>query len=395
MIALLVSLAAGAEVQAVSTTVVQARPDMLGDVFVPLRQSLWGQGQFGGVAIEGYGDLAWSAGVDREVLPEMYVLAADGGGATVDWTVGRHRIDLPTFGRMLDGGRIGWSPNDVVRVEAWAGHARHVGLDGFASGAPLVRAAASYRRQRFSSTLGAWAELGDAANVHTDLRARWQDVRSRVRPDVAVLGSVALGGDEPAFERLRFDAGLRPVSGVDVRVWGEHREVAAPVSALGQSILAAFAPDGVDELGAGVGFTDTRRDQLWVEGGVQSWIAAADEDPSTGFTGQVSWRPTCGASTWCLSPGWRAASGPGGVYHAVSANLAVPTPHPVALAVHGVVVPFRKPFLAWDTAVAVGATVGLEPAEAVWSLRLGGEVARDTTATVSPRGWLAFRMETP
>lgn len=395
MIVLLASLAAAAEGQAISTTVVQARPDMLGDVFFPLRESLYGRYQLGGIGAEAYGDLAWSAGVDQEILPELYVLAVDGGGGTLEWTVGRARVDLPTFGRMLDGGRIAWSPSNLLRVEGWAGFARHSGLDGLGNGAPVARAAVTFSQKSIAATAGAWAEFGETSTFHADARVRWRPLKTKVHPTVSALASVAMSDAGVVFERGRFDAALRPVGGVNLRLWGEHREVAEPISALGQSILASFAPDGVNEAGAGVGWTDTRRDTLWLEGSTQSWIATADAEAQLGFTAQLSWRPTCPTSTWCVSPSWRAATGPGGLYHAFGSSLRLPLPEPVGLTLQAMVVPFQKPHEALDTAASLGAVVDFAPHHSIVRVELGGEVARTPEADFEPRGWLALRLTTP
>lgn len=392
---MLVAMAWAGEGQAVSTTVVQARPDMVGDLFFPVRESVYGRYRFGGVSAEGYGDFAWSAGVDQEILPELYVLAVDGGDGALEWTVGRSRVDLPTFGRMLDGGRLAWSATNLLRVEAWAGFARHSGLDGLAAGAPVARAAVTWSQRSIAATAGAWAEFGESPTVHADARLRWRPMKTTVHPQVSALASVAMGESGAVFERGRVDAALRPVGGVNLRAWGEHREVAEPISALGQSILASFAPDGVDEGGLGAGWTDTRRDTLWLEGSVQSWADAADGDPQLGLTAQVSWRPTCPAGAWCASPSWRAATGPGGLYHAFGSSLRVPLPEPVGLSLYGMVVPFQKPHEALDTAASLGASVDVAPFGGRVAVELGGEVARTPDVDFAPRGWLALRLSTP
>lgn len=372
---------------AVITASLQGRRDTLGDTFVAGRATGWGSWTFDAVRLEGYGELGWPAGVDQPLVPELFVLAADGRTGQVDWTLGRQRLDLPVYGRMLDGGRVGWTPAAGARLEAWAGQARHVGLDGLTSGAPVGRFAATLSRGGASATAAAWAEGGEDPAIHPDLRLRWRGA-GRLAPDVAAVGALAVA-DRTIVERARIEAGLRPMGGVRATLHAEHRE--ALESELGPSILAALAPDGTNELGAGFGWTSTRRSKLWIEGGVQVWPAPGGDD--LGLVGTVSWRPTCATGTWCLYPTFRGASGPGGLYDAVGATLKVPTPDVVRLGFDGMVVPYRKPHRAWDTAASLRTTLEIHPEDSAITALLGGEIAHDAIADVAPRAWVLLRME--
>lgn len=177
--------------------------------------------------------------------------------------------------------------------------------------------------------------------------------------------------------------------------WVEHREALPSTSPLGPSILASFAPDGADEVGLGAGWTDARRSQLWVQGGLQRYAPAPDAAPGQGLSAEVGWRPACGDADWCLVPSWRAASGPGGVYQAFAAAVDVPLPEPVALRAHGMIVPYHKPYRDWDTALVLGGRLSFAPGEGHLAMELGGEVARTEIAPLDPRGWATLRLEAP
>ncbi|MFZ5480892.1 MAG: hypothetical protein ACOZNI_29295, partial [Myxococcota bacterium] len=120
-----------------------------------------------------------------------------------------------------------------------------------------------------------------------------------------------------------------------------------------------------------------------------------DDAREAGLRAEVSWRPACAPQTLCVTPSWRMASGPGGLYSAAGASAALPVPDPFAATVHGWWIPYRKPHLAWDTALVLGATAEVRPSAAPWSLALGGELSRDAVAPVHPRAWLALRLGAP
>jgi hypothetical protein len=378
--------------EVVSETTAQVRSDTTGELFVIARETAWGTMTIGPAQLEAYGELGFPSGFDQSFDGELFVLAADGGGDHYEWTVGRQRLDLPLFNRLMDGGRAAWTPNEHVRLEAWAGQARHVGLDGIASGAPIARFAASYMRGRFTGTLGTWGELGDAPAVHPDLRLRWRDPDSRLAPDIGLLAAVGAGAEGAAVERARLEVSGRPIGGVRLLAWGEHRQALPGGSQLGPSILASFAPEGAEEIGAAFGWTDVKRSKLWVEGAVQLYPDETGE-LTQGATAQVSWRPTCPTQSWCAYPFWRGATGPGGVYNAVGGSLLVPVPEPATLSVNGMVVPYRKPYEVWDTALVLGTTLTIHPPVSPFTVLIGGEIARTAIAPIDPRGWATLRME--
>lgn len=387
---LLVSVASALELSGTAETVAQARPDMTGATFVGISEYLAGSAELGETKVEGYGALAWPSGIDQPIAPELYLLTVDGAVGRIDWTVGRQRIELSTWSRMFDGGRIAWSPSTATRLEGWAGFARHVGLDGVTAGAPVARLAGSYSAGALSAGIGAWGELGDAPALHPDLRVRYSG-RGALLPDVSGLAALGVGGGM-VLERARLDVGLVPFGGVHTRLWGEHRQALPELSLLGPSILQSFAPDGTDEVGLGVGWNDVRRNEVWASGSVQRWAPdVAGDDAQTGLSAEVAWRPNCDAGSFCLRPSWKGLSGPGGYYSSFLAAVTVPTPDVLAVDVYGMVAPYRKPHEAVDTVAAGGATVSVLPTDFL-AIGVGGELARDTISPLTPRAWATLRL---
>lgn len=361
----------------VATTVVQARPDMLGDGFVSGWQTAWGAAELGPARLEGYGELGWPAGVDQPWAPALYVLTADGDAGPLDWTVGRQRLDLPAWGRLFDGGRARWSASDTLSFEGWVGA---TGRDG---AVPVARLAGTVAAGPWLAVAGAWGEAGEAPALHPDLRVRWATEGF----DAQTLAAVAVGSERTFVERARAELAVRPAAGVRTVVHAEHREADRP------SILGELAPHGVDEAGVGTGWSDVRRSQLWIGLVAATWLAdeAGSGDREGSVRAEVSWRPTCMPQSWCVRPSWRGVTGSGGVYQSFGTVTGVPLPGPVTVDVHGVVAPYRKPQLPWSTAVVAGASAEVHGGQGTWAVGLGGELLVDG-AVADPRGWLSLRV---
>jgi len=193
--------------------------------------------------------------------------------------------------------------------------------------------------------------------------------------------------------------GLRPIAGTLVQVHIERRDVLDATSPLAGGILATFAPQGADEVGVGLGWSDVRMNELWVTGSLQTWNQddsgvsplADGTGQQTGARAGVGWRPHCGANAWCLAPSWRMAAGSGGMFHAVGGTLSTPIPDPVSLSVHGFLVPRRTTYQRWTTAAVAGFNADVH-ASRYWGLGLGGEVGYDVIADIDVRGWAVLRL---
>lgn len=394
MIALaLVASALAGDPQGIFTTVVQARPDMTGNPYVGVWPSGWAAMNQGTNRYEGYGELAFPSGIDAPFAPALYVLTADGRGDTMDWTLGRQRIALPTNPRLIDGGRFAWNAASKIRLEGWAGEARITGLGGWGKTVPLIRATATLTQGPWVAMVGAWGEAGAVPTEHGDLRVRWQDHTSKAFPSVNALAVVGSTGIGATVERARIEASMRPKVGVRTLVYVEHHDALPEEGSIGPSILEAFAPNGGQEAGVGVGWSDARRAQLWVQGSAQAWHTDALGE-QIGFRTQAKWRPQCAAGTWCITPQWTAASGPGGFYHSFVANVAIPTPDTFKLSAYAAAAPYRKIHQPWAFAATLGAVADVAPKAKTWSLQFGGDVTRDAINAFDPRLWGAVRVRT-
>lgn len=395
--ALLVAVAHAESYKATSETTVQGRMDDLGTPYVAGWETLWGRG--GALFFQGEvaADVAFPHGFDQPLDWNLYVLTADGHTGRIDWTLGRQRMNVPSTGWDLDGGRIGYNANPYLRLEAWAGQAEHMGLASWTDGVPVARLSATVNAGPVHAVLGALGEAGDNPALHPDLQVTLADKRSKLAPSLNLL---LIGGFDSegasALEKGRLFLSARPVAGTRLTLWGEHREATNETSTLAPLILANIAPLGYDEVGAGFGWTSATTSTLWTEGSVQSYAPDPDDEPyrEVGWTASAAWTPHCGADTWCVSPSWRAAAGPGGAYHAFLADIAVPTPGLFTTHVTATVAPYTLPHEAWDTLFALGAVVSASPVPHLTGT-LGGELAHDAIHPVDPRVWLSLRVAVP
>lgn len=385
---------------ATATTAVAVEQDFRGGLMVPFWQTAWVGVPVGTSHAEAYGELGWPSGVDEQIVPRMYVLSIDGQKDSVDWTIGRQRIDLPQYPRLMDGARAEWHGPGALSVEAWAGWAEHPAT-AWTDGAALGRVNARIKAGKVTARAGGWVEGGptsDAA-VHPDVDVRWAAPDSKRAPSLSLMAAAGIGNGDAVVERARAEFNFRPVSGSRGEVHIEHRDVLDATSPLSGDILATFAPQGSDEAGLGFGWSNVNRDELWMTGSVQTW----DEDDAAasplsdgsgrqvGARAEVSWRPRCGTDAWCLRPSWRGAAGPGGSYQAIGGALAAPGLGPVSLSAHAFVVPWRTTHKKWDTAAVAGLDADVHPTKA-WGLAVAGEVGHGVVADVDARGWVAFRL---
>jgi len=203
-------------------------------------------------------------------------------------------------------------------------------------------------------------------------------------------------------ERARAEVAARPMSGTRARLYFDHRQALDEGSVLGGSILAALAPLGVDEAGAGLGWETVNRDALWIDAAAtRTDSRALSADPAlTGDTEQwglvasAGWTPRCAASRACLVPTWRSTTSAVGEYHALSGLLRVPMPGPARLEFRGAAVPWRLAHAPWSLAGFVGAEGGLALGEwGAWSL--GAEAGEDWTPGLDLRAYTRLRVAWP
>lgn len=393
--AMFASPAFAATFSATSDTLFQGRMDNSGVPYVAGWETLWGAGGTPELQGEAYGNLSFDRGFDQPVAWELFVLAADGENGKIDWTLGRQRLNLPSVGWMMDGGRIAWSPSKTLRLEAWAGQAEHVALGSYLDGVPVARLNATATAGPVTAAFGVLGEAGPTPAVHPDLQVTYARPQSKLAPYAnLVLDAGFDSAGAAVLEKGRLSLGLRPIPGTRVSLWGEHRQALNTTSPIAPLILATIAPLGYDELGGGFGWSAADTSKLWIEGSVQSYSPDPNDEPyrEAGFAATTTWSPQCGSESWCLSPSWRAASGPAGAYHAFVADIAVPTPSVVGTHVIATVAPFHLAHEEWDTLLALGATATVKPTRRLTG-SVGGEVAHDALHPINPRLWLSLRVE--
>ncbi len=398
LLALHVALAK--EPYAAATSAVAVEQDFSGGLMVPFWQTAWVGAPVGSSHVEAYGELAWPSGVDERIVPRMYVLSVDGRKDAVDWTVGRQRIDLPQYPRLMDGGRVRWHGRGMLSLEAWAGWAEHPATP-WTEGAAVGRMNARVEGGKFTARAGGWVEGGPTSDTafHPDIDLRWAAPDAKRAPSLSLMAAAGIGNGDAVIERGRAELGFRPVSGTRAELHFEHRDVLDASSPLAGDILATFAPQGTDEIGVGFGWSNVRRDELWMSGSAQTWdqddAAASPLSDGTGrqagARGEVSWRQHCDADAWCVRPTWRGAIGPGGSFQAIGGSVATPLPGPVSLGAHAFVVPWHTMHQAWTTAAVVGLDGDLHLSP-IWGVTLGVEVSHDIVANVDARGWAALRV---
>lgn len=393
-------LARATEPIAASSTAVAVQQDFSSQMMVPFWQTAWVGVPVGSSHVEAYGELGWPSGVDEQIVPRMYVLSVDGRKDAVDWTVGRQRIDLPQYPRLMDGGRARWHGPGMLSLEGWAGWAEHPATP-WTKGTAIGRMNARVEAGKFTARAGGWVEGGPTSDAvfHPDIDLRWAAPDAKRAPSVSLMAAAGIGSGDAVIERGRAELGLRPLSGTRAELHFEHRDVLDASSPLAGDILATFAPQGTDEIGVGFGWSNVRRDELWMSGSAQTWdendAAASPLSDGTGrqmgARGEVSWRPRCDANAWCIRPTWRGAAGPGGSFQAIGGTVTTPLPGPVTVSAHGFLVPWRTMHQAWTTAAVVGLDGDLHMSPA-WGVALGVEVSHAVVADVDARGWAAFRV---
>jgi hypothetical protein len=377
-----------------SETLMQARTDVAGDLFVGGVQTLGGTASLGSARLEGYGDLGFRSGFDQAFDGELYVLSADGTSGPVAWTIGRQPLLLPTWNRRLDGGSAHITLSRSWSMDAALGFASQAWLPGAYTAVPVARLAATGTSKTVRATVGGWVELVEVPVGHGDLTVRWTPDAGDLAPVVNGTAAVGLRDGQSALERGRAELSLRPMSGLRALAWVEHRE-SLPGTQIAADILNTFAPSGADSVGLGAGWSTRNRHRLWASGSLQRWATGPDPaegETRTGVVGELRWEPRCGEGRWCVSPGWQGLSGPGGILDRVGTSVGLPLPPAFDVTVNGSWVPWREPHLTWRSALVAGAVAEVRPTKTV-GVEAGCDVMLGTP-TPFTRAWLALHLRT-
>ncbi len=374
----------------VSETAAAVRHDFFGQAFVPFWETLQVDSRVGSTAVHGYVGLEAPMGGVSDLDPDVYALTAEGSGGGLRWTLGRQQVITQRRLQSLDGARVVWAAGDAVQVEAWGGLARHQDLDDLSDGIGVARVAAGWRGGPASVKVGGWLEAEEHPLYHADVEARYRPAGSRQRPDLRAL----LSGTWPAgvVDRARVEFSFAPHPQATLTALAGHRESPDPDGMLGEAVLDAFAPDGVDEAGLRLRLADARWSALSTGYHLSTYVAAGER--RYGHTVQAAWMPGRTDLPVDLSPGYRFQSGPGGAYHALFLTARYALSDATGLWARGAVVPYRKLHDPWDT--ALDGAVGLRQAvgERV-EVRGEVELARDALFEREVRGGLVARVEVP
>jgi hypothetical protein len=377
VIALLVSVASASEGYE-SETVLQARHDFFGEPLTPFYQYLRFFDRAGPVDVAGYAGAEWSAGIDQPMDPELYLLEASGRYSWARWTLGRQQAIDVFRPQTFDGARVELSPSDAVAVDAWGGIARHHDLDDLADGEAIGRA--SLRLRSGAAALRCGLEIDPAAThgVQEDVEGRIRLGSAGGMPEARAL--VVLGGSDVRWSQLSLAASA--VSGVRFTLQGEHRATWDPTDLLGESVVAAFAPESVDSVGLGVRVSDRTWSALSVAYSFDSYEQV--DERVYGHAVDASYASGRRRSAFRVVPSYRFRAGPGGMFHAAYATALLGLSDATALTATAAVVPYRKLYDPWTTALAGG----LRASERIGShvtVTAGADAARDATYTFDLR----------
>ncbi len=332
----------------------------------------WGRVDTGAVTLEGYAQGTLSGA-------RVYVLAADGRSDALSWTLGRHRLVLPTQPRFLDGASLSWrlGDYDLDLAAGW------LTVAGLSQGSPMARARLTHSAEWGGYHLGLWVEqegLGGSLQVHPEIGLRAGGLR------VGVVSALA-HGEDAVFEQIRAEWRGHPAAGVDLGMHFEHREAPPLGTASSPDILRVFTPEGMDQVGAVLGYATVGRARVVATGDLRTWELPGQEPESLErvFGGAATLTAKPSGPDWTPQPSWRMATGPLGTVHSFQASSTLPTPERLRLVVHGGLAPYHMPFADWALAGWAGLTTGVEIGPV--GLRAGGELGRSEFQSLDRRAW--------
>jgi hypothetical protein len=375
-----------------SETVLQVRHDLFDEAYVPAWQTLDLSAEHHGVSVDGYAGLEWATGLDKPADPDLYLLTASGRDRRGTWTIGRQQAVTLLRPWTFDGAAVRWRPTGNAELAAWGGWARHQDLDDLRDGAGLARLEGSWARGSFATRAGAWtiAAPETGPSLHQDAEIRWLASRTRFKPGARAL---VVGRDGAApLEWARFEFGANPLVRLRSTVHAQHREAIDPNGLLGEAIVAAFAPDGVDEIGGSLRWSGPRWSAL--SGTYARSTYQQPDQPVQGHSVDVNWLPPRFAAEVRLVPAYRFRSGPGGQFHAAWLSAEFDLSDATELTAHAAWVPYQKLDQPWTSATTAGLKLGHAFHRAL-HLQVGADVASDALFAFDLRGASVLTLELP
>ena len=359
-----------------SETLAQVRHDLYGDRLYPAVTTLRFHED------NAYADLQASLRIDHQAELDLFLLGASSSRSWGRWGLGRQLVSTPLRPQVLDGGSLSGS---LGRLElgGWAGMLRRFELDDLSEGQPAARAWAGMAMGSTHFRGGVQADSSVRADV--ELNHRFE------LPGQPTAHLLAMGSLQQPTTWLQADFGLRPVPKVQLGLHGLHREALDPQAPLGEALLATFAPEGMDELGASVRLVGARWSALWARGSVSTYEVEGQRQ--YGHGADLVWLPPRTDRALRLSPAWRYRGGPGGSFHALSGSASLQFGPRRALQARAAVVPYQKLDQPWDTALTAGLS-----AHQSWrwgQVQLGLEAAHDASYTFDLRGSAGLLLRWP
>ena len=357
-----------------SETLAQVRHDFFGERQVPVATTLR-------LVEDGaYADLQAALRLDHAADLDLHVVSASSRRHWGHWGLGRQLVHAPLRPQLIDGARLGWRQGGLS-VEAWGGLARHLELDDLREGTPTGRVQAGW------ASGSVWTRAG--ATVDEELRGDLEVLARTAWPGRPSARALLISAPTQPTALLRAELGASPVPRLRVTAHAQHRE---PLDGpTGEALLATFAPEGADEVGLGLRWSNASWSSL-----AGSYALGRHEEqgqPVLGHAVDLSWTPPRSDRVLRPSPAYRYRSGPGGQFHAVHAAASVSLGDRRELRLHGAVVPYQKLDEPWDTAWVAGLE-GRQRWRRV-ELRLGAEAAADATFALDVRASGALILRWP
>lgn len=390
----LLGMAHAGDVVATSRTAIALRHDLRGEPLAPVYELVRLHAR-GPVAVDAYAGLEAGGGLLGEPDPDVYTLAASGVGGPVRWSAGRQQQLAVSRLQTVDGASVFADVHPALTVGAWGGYARHQDLDDLLDGAWIGRAEVQARGGPVAAVVAAQgdADPGGAATIRPDALVRGT-LGDGPRSSSATLRAVAaLPPDADAtLEWARLDVDASPIARLYASAHAERRTAAAPDTLLGLALLDTFAPDGRDEVGAGLRWVSASFGS--VSGGYALSLHDELDEVQFGHLLDAALRTGRGSLPLTLAPAAQLRTGPGGWYGALHSAAVFELLDGTDLEARGGGVLYRKlrEPLQWAATGGVGGTQELGD---LASARALVEVISDELFAIDVRASVVFEVGTP
>lgn len=376
-----------------SETFIQLRHDLFGDPMVPAYQYLTLREHHRGVDVNLIAGLEWVAGLDHTSDFDLYAMNVSIQAENTTWMVGRQQAIGAVRLQSFDGVRGSVRGTNLL-VEGWGGVARHFDVDDVLDGAGLGRVQATF----FAGPLLVRAGLQADVNFTQEYVVR-EDVEARLRigggswaPEARASAVLTEDGEQVFLERARVQLSTWVAHRVQVTLYAQHQVGADPLYRFGDRILTTFAPDGVDEVGVRGRWVDQRWSMVSGRYALTSYDQR--DGRAWGHVVDAFFSPPRARSPLTVVPAYRFRAGPGGVYHAASAEGRLRVWKRGELITRAAVVPFRKLHEPWDV-VLDGSVTLAQRLGPYLRVQTGVDVTSDAVYDLDVRGHMVVTVQAP